>query len=145
MEHPGGLKVIALLFGLSGAYLLVIGAVMLISPGAVSMRAGADLLFGLELAGPFMFLLTGFGSVLIAFGLTRLNQWARRAAILVGLAGMVMLIPPVSGAVVYFQMKGLFWNALALIVRVIIVWYLYQAPVTEAFQTAKAAHSLADT
>ena len=92
------------------------------------MALGAPLLSGLELAGPYMFLLTAGVGVLIGWGLLRLNNWARRAAIGVGFIGVVMLVPAVSAAAVDFR-ASLLWGGLGIIVRVMIVWYLYQEPV----------------
>jgi hypothetical protein len=123
---------IAFIFFLAAAYLGLIGIVMLVSPGALSMAMGAPLLSGLELAGPYMFLLTAGVGALIGWGLLRLNNWARRAAIVVGLLGAVMLIPAVSAAAVDFRLS-LLWAGLGIIIRVIVVWYLYQVPVREAF------------
>lgn len=54
---PSGVTAIAVVFLLASAYLLVVGLTTLVSPGTISMAAGAPLLGGLELAGPFMFLL----------------------------------------------------------------------------------------
>jgi hypothetical protein len=132
---PTGVTAIAILFFLATAYLDLIGVFMLASPGTVSMALGAPLLSGLELAGPYMFLLTGGAAALIGWGLVRLNNWARRAAIVVGLIGVVMLIPTVSAAAADFR-ASLLWGGLGVIVRVIIVWYLYQPPVTEWFSTS---------
>ena len=81
---PAGVTVIAFIFFLAAAYLGLIGIVMLASPGALSMAMGAPLLSGLELAGPYMFLLMAGVGALIGWGLFRLNNWARRAAIAVG-------------------------------------------------------------
>ena len=105
---------------------------MLASPGAVSMALAAPLLSGLELAGPYMFLLTAGVGALIGWGLLRLNNWARRAAIVVALVGVVMLVPGVSAAAVDFR-AALFWAGLGIIVRVMMVWYLYQEPIKEDF------------
>jgi len=97
------------------------------------MTMGSPILNGLELAGPYMFLLVGAVGAAIGFGLLRLNNWARRTAILASLVGMVMLIPSVSAAAVDFR-RALFWNGLGVIVRMVVVWYLYQAPVAETFR-----------
>ena len=129
---PSGVTAIAVGFFLAATYLAVLGIVMLASPGAVSMALGAPLLSGLELAGPYMFLLIGGAGALIGWGLLRLNHWARRAAIVVALIGVVMLVPSVSAAAVDFR-ASLLWSGVGIIVRVIIVWYLYQAPVAETF------------
>jgi hypothetical protein len=107
---------------------------MLLRRGLISMAAGADLLGGLEVYGPYMFLITGVVSTLVGLGLLRLNNYARRVAIMVAIAGLVLLIPAVSSSVVSFRVKSLAWGGLGIIVRVIIVWYLYQMPVREVFE-----------
>jgi hypothetical protein len=132
-SRPTGVTAIAIVFFLSAAYLGLLGAVMLVSPGAASMALGAPLLNGLELAGPYMFLLMAGVGVLLGWGLLRLNNWARRAAIVVAFVGVVMLVPSVSTAAVDFS-ASLLWAGLGVIVRVIIVWYLYQEPAAEAFE-----------
>jgi hypothetical protein len=132
-SRPTGVTAIAIVFFLSAAYLGLLGAVMLVSPGAASMALGAPLLNGLELAGPYMFLLMAGVGVLLGWGLLRLNNWARRAAMVVAFVGVVMLVPSVSTAAVDFS-ASLLWAGLGVIVRVIIVWYLYQEPAAEAFE-----------
>jgi hypothetical protein len=129
---PTGVTAIAILFFVAAAYLGLLAVVALASPGAVSMALAAPLLNGLELAGPYMFLLIGGVGALIGWGLLRLNTWARRAALVVALIGVVMLIPAVSAAAVDLG-TPLLWGGLGIIVRVMIVWYLFQAPVAEAF------------
>jgi hypothetical protein len=135
MPRPRGVVAIASLFFAAAGYLLVIGCLMLTSPGLIGMRAGAPLLSGLELAGPYAFLIaTGVGG-LIGWGLLSLNNWTRRAAVIIALLGVVMLIPSVSSAVVDFHASALAWSGLAVITRVVVAWYLWQAPVVEAFKT----------
>jgi len=107
---------------------------MLISPGVVSMALGAPFLGGLELAGPYMFLLMSGVGAIIGWGLLRLNRWARRAALLAALAGIVELVPTVSVAVLEVRAKPLIWGGLGVIVRVMIMWYLYQEPVAQEFE-----------
>ena len=131
-SNPAGVNAIAIAFFFAAAYLGLIGIVMLASPGVVSMALGAPLLSGLELAGPYMFLLMSAVGALIGWGLLRLNNWARRAAIVVGFIGVVMLVPVVSAAAVDFR-ASLLWAGLGIIVRVMIVWYLFQSPTGEAF------------
>jgi len=134
MERPTGVTVISVLFFAVSAYLIAIGGAMLLSPGSVGMRLGAPLLGGLELAGPYMFLLTGGVAALLGFGLLALNNWARRAAALVAIAGVVMLVPSVSAAVVTFHGSALVWGGLGVMLRVAVAWYLYQQPTVEAFE-----------
>ena len=96
------------------------------------MAAGASLLSGLELAGPYMFLLMAAVGVVIGWGLLRMYNWARRLAIIAAFAGFVMLIPSVSAAAVDFRWP-LVWGGLGIIVRMVVVWYLWQTPVAEQF------------
>jgi hypothetical protein len=131
---PSGVITIAVVCILAATYLVVIGLTLIVAPGTFPLRLGAPLLDGLELAGPYMFLLIGGLGVLIGWGLLRLNNWARWAAILAALAGVVMLVPSVSGAVVYFALGKLAWEGLGIMVRVAMIWYLCQEPVVEQFR-----------
>ena len=133
MERPTGVTWIAATFLLVAAYLSILGILMLASPGTVSMAAGAPLLGGLELAGPYMFLLVAAVAGAIGYGLLRLNNWARRLAIVAAFAGVVMLIPQVSGAVISLRAEPLIFGGAGVIVRVMILWYLFQEPVKESF------------
>src|SRR5207245_3153301 len=134
-ERPTIVTAIAALFLLSAVYLLIVGLAMLARPGLVSMAAGADLLSGLETAGPYMFLLVSAAGISVGVGLLRLQNWARRIATLLALIGLVLLVLMVSGAVVAARISALAWSGLGIIVRVVIVFSLYQAPVREIFET----------
>ena len=96
------------------------------------MAMGAPLLAGLEIAGPYMFLLIAGVAAVIGWGLLRMYNWARRLAILVGFTGFVMQIPTVSAAAVDFRWS-LVWGGLGMIVRMVVIWYLWQTPVAEQF------------
>jgi hypothetical protein len=135
---PTGVRAIAILFAVCGAYLGIIGLLMLIRPGSVSMTAGAPLLFGLELAGPYMFLLMALVGAAVAWGLIRLNNLTRHIAMLIAITGIVMLVPPVSAATVLVQPRALVFGGLGIIVRVIIAWYLAQAHIAEEFRKARS-------
>ncbi len=132
MQRPVGVTSVAVLFFLVAAYLAAAGGLMLAWPGSISMAAGAPLLGGLETAGPYMFLLMGSLAVLIGWGLLRMQNWARRAAIVVAFAGFVLLIPAVSAAAVDLRWS-LVWSGLGIIVRMVVVWYLWQTPLAEQF------------
>ena len=130
---PSGVRAIAALFLICGVYLASVGLLMLARPGLISMAAGAPLLFGLELAGPYMFLLIAVAAGGIAWGLLRLNNIMRHAAILAACAGIVMLVPPVSEAVVAVRLNGLIVGGFGIIIRVMIAWYLSQGGVRDQF------------
>jgi hypothetical protein len=135
MQRPTGLTIIALLFCGAGLYLWIIGAIQLISPGTLSMMAGKQFMYGLELAGPFMALLVGTGYALIAGGLFRLHKWSRWAAMIVMAIGIGWLVPKISMAELGVPV---FWFGVQIALRVAVGWYLSQAPsVVDAF-AAKA-------
>ena len=97
------------------------------------MSAGAPLLFGLELAGPYMFLLMAFVAGAVTWGLLRLNNITRHVAMLIAIAGIVMLVPSVSAATVMTNLRGLMFGGLGIIVRVIVAWHLGRKDVAEEF------------
>ena len=132
MQRPAGVTVVAGLFFLAAGYLSVLGMLMLARPEAVSMMLGAPLLHGLEIAGPYMFLLMTALGAGVGWGLLRLNNWARRIAAIVALLGIVMLIPSVSAAAARFG-ASLFWGGLGILVRAAVVWYLWQPSVVGKF------------
>jgi hypothetical protein len=134
---PDGVRAIATLFALCGIYLTTVAILMLARPGAISMTAGAPLLFGLELAGPYMFLWIAVAAGGISWGLMRLNNIMRHAAILAACAGVVMLVPLVSGAVVTVQPGALIRGGLGIIIRVMVAWYLSQAHIAEQFKAPR--------
>lgn len=98
------------------------------------MSSGAPLLFGLELAGPYMFLLMAGVAGGVAGGIEKLNNIARHAALLIAIAGIAMLVPSVSAATVMAQPKALAIGGLGIIIRVMVAWYLSREEVVEQFK-----------
>ena len=134
--RPAGVTALAIAFLAAAGYLLAIGITMLARPEWVSISAGADLLGGLRFAGAPVFLWAALIGAVIAGGLWKLQRWARWAAILAAIYGVLLLVPIVSGAVVFFRLEKLAWGGMGVMIRTIIVLYLFQEPVREAF-TAK--------
>jgi len=132
---PNGVRAIAALFGICVLYLAAAGAVMLLRPGTIALSRGAPLLFGLELAGPYMFLLAAVVGGAVGWGLFALNNLMRRAALLIALTGIVMLVPSVSAATVMVQPKALAIGGLGIIVRVMVAWYLSRPEVADQFRS----------
>lgn len=130
---PTGVRAVAVLFALSGIYLGVVDLLMLVRPGLIGMSAGAPLLLGLELSGRYMFLLMAAVGAGVAWGLLALKNVVRRLAIMIAIAGIAMLVPPVSAAATMVEPKALATAGLGIIVRVIVVWYLSQRSVADQF------------
>jgi hypothetical protein len=131
---PSGVRAIAALFALCGTYLAIAGALMLLRPGTISMKAGEPLLFGLELSGPYMFLLMALLGIGVAWGLLEFNNIVRHTAVLIATAGIVMLVPSVSSATVNTELKGLVIGGFGIIVRVIVAWYLSRGDIADQFK-----------
>jgi hypothetical protein len=131
MQRPAGVVVISLLFALAAIFLWTFAAVKLVAPEAVSLMSASSLMYGLELAGPYMALLVGSGSAVIGWGLFRLHNWARWAAMAVITIGVVSLVPQISMAELGVP---ILWYGLQIALRVAVAWYLAQAPaVIDAF------------
>jgi hypothetical protein len=130
--RPVGVTAIAIGFLSASAYLLILGVVKLANPEAIPLSLGAPLLHGLEIYGPYMFLLAGSFGLLVAFGLFRMKNLARRAAIAIAVAGMVMLLPKVSAAATDISAR-FFVAGSMVVVRMVIVWYLWQNWTAEKF------------
>jgi hypothetical protein len=123
---------VAIVFFLASTYLLIIGLIKLINPEAIPLSLGAPLLHGLVIYGPYMFLLAAGLGLVVAYGLVRLKNLARRAAIVIAVAGMVLLIPKVSADTAEFS-PDFFLAGSMIVVRIIIAWYLWQGWTAEKF------------
>jgi hypothetical protein len=141
MPRPSGVTLIAGIFFLAATYLSLVAVILLLSPGTISLMAGSPLLGGLELAGPYMFLIFSGVSGAVGAGLWWMHNWARRLAILAAILGVALLIPTVSAAATASPSLSLAWSGMGIIVRVMIVWYLYQAPVAESFYGGRSGKS----
>lgn len=130
--RPAGVTVIAVVFLLSATYLLVLGLARLVAPESVRLSLSAPLLHGLEISGPYMFLVVAVVAGLVGIGLLRLKNLARRAGIVLAVAGVVLLIPKVSADAAELSPRLLF-AGFAVMIRVAIVWYLWQSSTAEQF------------
>ena len=126
------MTVIAIAFFAASAYLMILACVRFINPDAVSLSLASPLLHGLELAGPFMFLLAAVVGLLVGIGLLRLKNIARRAAVLIAIAGIVMLVPKVSADSADISLRFFVTGAMV-VARVIVAWYLWQSWTAEKF------------
>jgi hypothetical protein len=135
MQRPIGVTIIAILFCVAAIYLWTIGIVKLVAPNAISLMAGSRLMYGLELAGPYMALLVGVGYALVGWGLFRMHNWARWSVMLVMVIAVASLVPTISMAAIGVPVL---WYGFQIALRVAVGWYLAQAPaVVEAFASKR--------
>jgi hypothetical protein len=125
MQRPTGVTVISVLFLSAAIYLWTIGVVKLLAPEAISLMSGAHLMYGLELAGPYMAMLVGTGYALVGWGLFRVHNWARWAAMLVMVVAVASLVPRISMAELGVPVL---WYGFQIALRAAVAWYLAQAP-----------------
>lgn len=135
--RPTFIAALSVVFALAAAFLTVTGGTMLLNPGMFSFRIGATLLGGFETAGPYAFLLGSALYGLTAHGLWTRRNWARRTAIAIATWGIVMAVPSASAAAIEFNPIPLLLAGLPIIVRVVVIFFLMQPPVTDAFSQMK--------
>ena len=84
--------------------------------------------------GPGLFGIAAVIYAAVGYGLLGLRNWARRVAIVLTAVGLYFLVPVISSAVADLRIAGIAVNGAQIIVRVIVLWYLMQQGVSEAFQ-----------
>jgi hypothetical protein len=70
MERPASVTVIATLFFLVAAYLVIIGVAEIAAPGTLAMTRTAGITYGRELDGPQTAISVGAGWALVGWGST---------------------------------------------------------------------------
>jgi|SRR5215472_3171143 len=131
-DRPAGVSGIATLCVLLG--LASFGFAGLLLMGRVPLSAGAALIGGgFEQLGPVAFVLNATILLLLALGLARGRNWARRVTLLLAIAGIASVVPAISSAVVDARPFAIAREGAQIIVRVIVVFYLTQEPVKEWF------------
>lgn len=135
MRRPSGITIIAALFALAALSLWTFGLLKIAAPNVVSLMRASPLMYGLELAGPYMALLIGTAYALVGWGLLRMHNSARWSAMLIIALSIAPLVPRISMAELGLP---ILWYGLQIAVRVAAGWYLAQAPsVLDAFHSSK--------
>jgi hypothetical protein len=94
---------------------------------------GRYLVGDLVTMGPVLLAIAALVYALIGWGLLQLSNWARRLAIVVAVVGLYFLVPVISSAVVDLRMGAIAIDGAQIIVRVTVLWYLFQEGVGQAF------------
>lgn len=127
MERPASVTVIASLFFLVAAYLLVMGIVELISPGSMETIRGTGVTYGRELTEPQTAISVGAGWALVGWGLYQMRNWARWCAMTLMVIGVAGSVPAVSAAARDLTWRFFFYGA-QIMVRMVVAWYLAASP-----------------
>lgn len=95
--------------------------------GLMSMRIGSQFLgSGLETMGPVPYFLYALALGLGAWGLVRGNNWGRRLLIVACAAGVILLVPHISSAVMDERYQAMSLDGTQILVRVAIASYLWR-------------------
>ncbi len=142
MGRPAGVTVLAILNFIAAACLGLLALAVVLGIGFLGTMAGehgrngAILLAGLGVIGGVMFVIMAIVSAAIGYGMWNLQNWARLVSIvLCGLGIFAGLLGLTAGAVhfhPFFMMTGIVRMAVA----ALIIWYLFQPHVKQAFRTA---------
>ena len=126
MKRPLGVTVIASFCILAASYLCFVGVATVVAPGEISIINRAPLTYGLRFVNPYVTILVGASWAVVGWGLLRLYNWARWAAMffsIVGFSSALARIPSASGSGRMLLLLGLH-----MAVRAAAVWYLFRSP-----------------
>ena len=112
-EKPGGIVVLAVLYIIEGLFGIAYGA-MMIGGGGMLGFAGLGIAGSLLIGMGAIVLIIGLIDFAVAYGLWNLRSWARTAAII-------------------FAIIGLLGFPIGTIISIIILWYLFKPEIKEAF------------
>ena len=129
VERPAGVTAVAAAFLLAGAYLLIVGLTMLARPGLVSDGGGCRVARRTGTRRSLHVSACWWAGRCDRARAMAPAPWARWLAILAPLIGVVHAAARCLQRDVGFPMGKLVWAGLGTIVRVMIVWYLFQEPV----------------
>ena len=131
-ERPLGVTLIAAAHVVVAVIALAIAAGTFL--GRMPLASGAFLVGGeLETAGPILFLLVTIVFLIAAAGLWKLKNWARHLAIGLAVIGLIQVTPAISSAVADGRIFAIIREGAQIIIRVIVIWYLFQEPVRDQF------------
>jgi hypothetical protein len=109
-DKPGGIVLLAILYGLGGLGWLGLGGMLTAGGGFLGLDEGGGLLAALGAIG----IIIGLIYFLIAWGLWTLKPWARMMAII-------------------FAVIGLLSFPVGTVISIIILWYLFKPEIKAAF------------
>jgi hypothetical protein len=153
MGRPTGVTVIAVLYFL-GAALLVLGGIgMMVGGGFIATLisqsgqqgsgAGAGIFGALGAVAGIFFLVFAAIDFLVGWGLIKLKGWARIIAIVFAVLGALGSLFGLLGIFSHFAAFILLWTVVRLAIFGWMIWYLVQPNVSAAFQGGKTGAAAA--
>jgi hypothetical protein len=147
MNKPAGVIVLAILYFIGAAFLLLAGIGFVIGGGAIAAmlsqqsQAGANPLaamMGFLGAGVgIFFLVMGAVDLIVGIGLIKLKNWARITAIVFTAIGACLQLLMLIGSLAHFNIVAMVFPVIVLAIQALIIWYLLKPEVKAAFQGAQ--------
>ena len=144
MSKPAGVIVIAILYFLGAAILVLAGIGFIVGGGAIAAMmsqqgqasgSGLAAMMGVLGAGMGIFFLI-FGAIdaLVGVGLLKLKSWARTTAIVLSAIGACFQLFGLLGSLSHFNVGSFVMTLIVLSIQALIIWYLLKPEVKAAFQ-----------
>ena len=130
-RRPAGVSAIAGTFFVAAMACVVTAACT--AAGVWPLAWGRFVVGELVTMGPVVFVVAALVYAGIGLGLWWTRNWARRLAIVVSAVGLYFLVLPISSAVADLRVGAIALNGAQIIMRVVVLWYLFQEQVGETF------------
>lgn len=141
MDRPTGVAVLAVFDFIGAACLLLVGIALIVGVGFVGLATRepgpAALIAGIGAFSGITVLIIAAVAALLGWGLWTLKNWARVVSIVLsalGAVGSVMGVVFMTG--MHYGPFGWGWSLIRLGLNVLIVWYLLQPHVKQAFRAS---------
>ncbi len=141
MDRPTGVTVLAILDFLGALCLIGAGLLFLLGMGIAGAgmmsqaRGGGALLAGLGAVGGVVFLVFAAISAVVGIGLWKLRNWARIITIAFAGLGVLSGLLGFLTMLLHFSLVGLLFRLVGLGINGLIIWYMLQPHVKQAFGT----------
>jgi hypothetical protein len=152
MQRPTGVTVIAILQFLGAGVLLLGGLVFMLGMGAI----GALMAQRGNASGLSMGMLAGMGAVIgvvmivfavlygvVGYGMWNLKNWARIVTLVFTVLGAMIQLFGLLSSLLHFHIFALIWGSFWLGIHGLVIWYLLQPNVVQAFEGGGMARAAA--
>lgn len=140
MERPIGVTILAVLEFISAGFILLLGLLLTVGLSALgAMGRGGEggsilgVLAALGAAAGVLVMILAVIPLAIGIGLWKLKNWARIVVIVFSVLGLVSNLFGVIGGVSAGEMFSLSSGVIGLGINVLVIWYMFQPHVKQAF------------
>lgn len=143
MERPIGVTILAVLEFLTAGACILIGLLLLVGGGMMGAMAGGSDASGMmnmlgalgAVAGVVVIVLSAI-PLLVGIGLWKLKNWARILVIVFSCLGVLSNLIGLLGGLTAGEMFSVGSSVVGLGINVLIIWYMFQPHVKQAFAAA---------